>query len=88
MKKLIITTAIVLGMSMTTFAGPNQGGGLFQRGAGSDEMDYMNRTGEMPMLPNHGETTNQDSNGPVGSGIAVLALLGGAYLIGKKHRKE
>ena len=31
MKKLILTTAIILGLSMTTFADPN-GGGLFKRG--------------------------------------------------------
>ena len=33
MKKLALTIAIVLGLSMTTFAEDNQGGGLFHRGA-------------------------------------------------------
>ena len=95
MKKLIITTAIVLGMSMTSFADPN-GGGLFQRGIADEEyygMGYYNngmRTSNgSPMLPTHGAITNQDADQtPIGSGLAVLALLGGAYLIGKKRREE
>ena len=94
MKKLIITTAIVLGMSMTSFADPN-GGGLFQRGIADEEyygMGYYNngmRTSNgSPLLPTHGAITNQDADAPLGSGLAVLALLGGAYLIGKKRREE
>ena len=83
MKKLALTIAIVLGLGLTTFADPNQGG-LFKRG------DLPTRTdGEdplMPTLPNHGETENQ--NGPIGTGIAVLAALGGAYLVAKKRREE
>ena len=94
MKKLIITTAIVLGMSMSSFADPN-GGGLFQRGIADEEyygMGYYNngmRTSNgSPMLPAHGKITNQDADEtPIGSGLAVLALLGGAYLVGKR-RKE
>jgi LPXTG-motif cell wall-anchored protein len=38
------------------------------------------------MLPSHGETGNQDA--PIGTGIAVLAALGGAYLVAKKRREE
>ena len=94
MKKLIITTTIVLGMSMSSFADPN-GGGLFQRGIADEEyygMGYYNngmRNGSNnPLLPTHGLSTNQDADAPLGSGLAVLALLGGAYLVGKRHRKE
>ena len=94
MKKLIITTAIVLGMSMSSFADPN-GGGLFQRGIADEEyygMGYYNNgmrtNSNNPLLPNHGAITNQDADAPLGSGLAVLALLGGAYLVGKRHRKE
>ena len=85
MKKLALTIAIVLGLSITTFA---DGGGLFQRGANPEqENGFMNRTDPMmPSLPNHGETGNQDA--PLGTGIAVLAVLGGAYLVGKKRREE
>lgn len=87
MKKTLVTIAIVLGLSMTTFADPN--GGLFQRGT-SDETTSGWRTtnaGE-PALPAHGQNTNYDANGPIGSGIAVLLGLGAAYLVGKKHKES
>ena len=86
MKKTLMTIAIVLGLSMTTFAGPN-GGGLFQRGDNNEEVNYMNRSGETPMLPAHGSNQSQDATAPVGSGIAILVGLGAAYLVGKR-RKE
>ena len=88
MKKLVLTTAIILGLSMTTFA---DGGGLFQRGANPEEENGMgNRTTTgQPTLPGHNQSGNQDGDEvPVGTGIAVLAVLGGAYLIGKKRREE
>ena len=88
MKKLALTIAIVLGLGMTSFADPN-GGGLFQRGT-SQEKDgvYGNRESSLltPGLPNHGETGNQDA--PLGTGIAVLAALGGAYLVCKRRKQE
>jgi hypothetical protein len=90
-KKLALTIAIVLGLGLTTFADPNEGG-LFKRGIVPDEEYYnmgMNRDGNAPLLPNHGMPDNQDGNqGPVGTGIAVLAALGGAYLIGKRRKQE
>ena len=89
MKKLSLTIAIVLGLCLTTFADPNQGG-LFQRGEATEPAAtelYGIRAGEgNPKLPNHGESTNQDA--PLGSGIALLLSLGGAYLVGKKRREE
>ena len=87
MKKLALTIAIVLGLSMTTFADPD-GGGLFQRGKSNEQTGFMNNRdgGATPALPNHGLSENQ--NAPVGSGIAVLAILGGAYLVGKRRREE
>ena len=94
MKKLTLTIAIVLGLSMTTFAEGNPGGGLFQRGVVDEEyygMGYYSnglRTGTPPMLPYHGEITNQDATGPVGSGIAVLLGLGAAYLVGKRRKED
>ena len=94
MKKLILTSAIILGISLTTFAD----GGLFQRGYnakngfsgytyfGATEMGERTTDPLMPGLPAHGENTNQPA--PVGSGIAVLLGLGAAYLVGKKRREE
>ena len=86
MKKLIMTLGIVLGLGLTTFAGPNDGG-LFQRGA-TDKND-ANRVGVFPSLPGqHGLEGNQDGNSPLGTGIAVLTALGAAYLIGKRRNED
>ena len=87
MKKLTLTIAIVLGMAMTSFAEGKPGGGLFQRGASTEEMEYANRDA-MPALPTHGLQNNYDANGPIGSGIAVLLGLGAAYLVGKRRKEE
>jgi len=88
MKKLIITTAIILGFGLTTFADPN-GGGLFQRGITDEEYYGAGNWRDdpfMPHLPNHGLDGNADA--PLGTGIALLAGLGAAYLVGKKRREE
>ena len=83
MKKIALTLAIVLGMTMTTFA---DGGGLFQRGADSPEASNRTEGALTPGLPSHGEMGNQDA--PLGAGIMVLTALGAGYLIGKKRREE
>ena len=88
MKKLSLTIAIVLGLSLTTFANPNDGG-LFQRGAASEPAAtelYGIRAEGNPRLPNHGLADNQDA--PIGSGVAVLLGLGAAYMVAKKRREE
>ena len=89
MKKLIITTAIVLGLSMTSFAQ----GGLFHRGANADgtpaEVSLTgdgtkgNRGGE-PLLPMHNQTDSQ--NAPLGSGIVLLTALGAGYVVAKRRK--
>ena len=94
MKKLALTIALLLGLTMTTFAD----GGLFKRGYnaenGASGYNYFGAKVEddnagspaMPLLPQHGESGNQPA--PLGSGIAVLVGLGAAYLVGKKRREE
>ncbi len=86
MKKLALTLAIVLGLGMTTFA---DGGGLFQRGNTPEQESAYFKNGERgfgPVLPGHELTGNADA--PLGTGIAVLLGLGGAYLVAKKHKEE
>ena len=87
MKKTIMTIAIVLGLALTSFADGKQGGGLFKRGATPEN---GNREGGVAgfALPSHGTPDNADADVPVGSGIAVLGALGGAYLVGKRRREE
>ncbi len=85
MKKLAMTIAIVLGLSMTTFA---EGGGLFQRGVEPEE-SMNTRGGGTPGVPGHGLSDNQDGNEtPLGTGIVVLTALGAAYLVGKKRNED
>ena len=84
MKKLALTIAIVLGLSMTTFA---DGGGLFQRGnTPENSQEGTSLRGDGPGLPGHGESGDQPA--PLGSGIVLLTALGAAYGIAKKHREE
>ena len=92
MKKLTLTTAIVLGMAMTGFA---QSSMFHRENSGSNgnavyqESGMFSKAGETPLMPGlpfHGETTNQDA--PLGGGMALLTALGAAYLVGKKRSKE
>ena len=93
MKKLIMTTAIVLGLAMTTFA---QGGSMFHRENSGGNGNAVYQDGGhfskadggviMPGLPTHGQSESQDA--PLGGGIALLTALGAAYLVGKKRREE
>ena len=97
MKKLTLTIAIVLGLTMTTFA---DGLGLFQRNnnAENGKSGYVLYDREVyalfdrevtPLLPLHDLVDNQDADEtPLGSGIVLLAGLGAAYLVGKKRREE
>lgn len=102
MKKLALTIAIVLGMTLGVSAQMSQQtvGGLFERGYVSDEVyygagssNYNDLFGNLrgggllnPGLPFHGETENQDA--PLGSGIAVLLGLGAAYAVAKKRKED
>ena len=94
MKKLTLIIAIVLGLTMASYAQ----GGLFRRGGdagNSPDAGYaFSNTakpgdGGFPLLPNHNEdVTDNDQPAPSGSGVALLAGLGAAYLVGKKRREE
>ena len=91
MKKLIMTTAIVLALSFTTFAQD----GMFHRAdnaknGGNGYALYESRgdtkDGGFPGMPGHGGNSNADA--PLGSGIAMLTVLGAAYAVAKKRREE
>ena len=92
MKKLTLTIAIVLGMTLVSFAGysSQKDGGLFKRGntPQSEYGLYAHRDGDAtPLLPQT-FSYEGDSDAPLGSGIALLLGLGGAYLVAKKRREE
>ena len=90
MKKLIMTTAIVLALGFTTFAQD----GMFHRSdnaknGGNGYALYESKgdlKGGFPGVPGHGETGDVDA--PLGSGIVLLAGLGAAYMVAKKRREE
>lgn len=86
MKKLIITTAIILGLGLTTFAQNDNNGGLFLRGAEMDESSSRETTPTLILPSQHGETGDQGA--PVGSGIAVLMGLGAAYLVAQRRKEK
>lgn len=87
MKKLIILTTIVLGMTIGAFAQ----GGLFgmgpQRESGSYE--YTSTRESLIGLPtSHGSGTDQDPEpAPLGSGALLLVGFGAAYAVSKKRNK-
>ena len=90
MKKLALTTAIVLALGFTTFAQD----GMFHRSdnaknGGNGYALYESKgdlKGGFPGIPDHGETGDVDA--PLGSGIVLLASLGAAYMVAKKRREE
>ena len=97
MKKIVTTLTVILALGMTSFAQDftffggemyQEKGGLFNRGEDLFEYDEEQLRTEYdgPMIGfNHG--LEDDQNGPLGSGVAMLVSLGAAYLVGKK-RKE
>ena len=90
MKKLVLTIAIVLGMTFGASAqyfsdnGQAQGGGLFSRGETRDGEAGGNDFSS-PLLPAHGQNGNQDA-APLGSGALLLIGFGAAYAMSKKKK--
>ena len=83
MKKLLMTTALVLTLGLGAYA---QDGGLLGFGETSDEYLKGDGTGlTTPNLPG-GFGLPNDQGAPLGSGIAVLVGLGAAYAFSKKRK--
>ena len=79
MKKLIITTAIILGLGTASFAQ----GSLFNRD-GNDQEETRGGFPGMPNLPDHDETGNQDA--PLAGGALLLIGFGAAYAMTKRKK--
>ena len=90
MKKLIMTIAIVLSLGALAFAQDvevYEERGLF--GMGKESSIFGAKEGEDALLlPDHGETDDQDADAPLGTGIALLTTLGAAYLVGKRRKED
>lgn len=79
MKKLALTIAIVLCVVSMSF-------GQSIWGKSSEEEPL--RDGPAIVFPGHDEEGDFDADGPLGSGIAVLIGLGGAYMLSKKRNNK
>ena len=102
MKKIALTFAIVLGISLCSYA---QGGGLFGYGEASETEESYNiawysfyqdqeiDNGLFGLLRGGGmpglpgHGSENNEPAPLGSGMAVLVGLGAAYLVAKKRKK-
>ena len=80
MKKLALTIAIVLGLSMASFAQ----GGLFQRGTDPNRESDIN----MPSVPGQHGLSGDQPAAPLGTGIAIMTAFGAAYLVGKRRKED
>ena len=83
MKKIFLTIALTLGLTMGAMA---QTDAFF-----SDYESFSNREGgdnpDLPMLPEgHGEIGNQ--NTPLGSGLLILTALGAGYAALKRKEER
>lgn len=95
MKKTLLAIILIFAFSFSSFA--QYGGGLFQRGAVSDEQyygagiydySYLDRNPyetPLPGLPGHGLDDNQAA--PLGSGMLLLLGFGAAYALKKKSEE-
>ena len=88
MKKLLLTIAIVLGMGMMSFAQEvevYEEAGLFGKAPG-----VFRGNGDESLLnvPDFDKEEDADADTPLGSGIALLMGLGGAYLVGKRRKED
>ena len=71
-------------LAFSNYSQNNGENGLFGMGA---LYDRGNRNGSPLVLPGMHDS-DQDQDGPLGSGIAVLVGLGAAYLVGKRRKEE
>lgn len=82
MKKLILTIAIILGMTFGASAQPNDGNGLF---GGKGLFGEGTSPGRDTESGDTGEADNDEL--PLGSGALLLIGMGAAYAVAKKDRK-
>ena len=79
MKKTLLTIAITLGLA---FGASAQSDGFFGNWNNADNRD----ANELPSLPNHGLSDNQDA--PLGTGLLILTALGAGYAVAKRKEEK
>lgn len=87
MKKIAITLAIVLGMTICASAQyfGNKGDGLFPKTGGAETGGSGGEGGETEFS---GDEDPSSNDGSVGSGALLLVGFGAAYAMAKRNRKE
>ena len=79
MKKILFVLVVLMTMCFSANA---QSDGFFKSG-GSE--NYSGRTETpTPLIPGTAPGTTPDSNAPLGSGLLILAVLGGAYTLRRR----
>ncbi len=82
MKKILFAIALVFALS----AANAQNDGFFKWNGNDEDDIYRDVTTNGLVLPStHGDI--HDYNAPVGSGIAILTLLGAGYAIKRRRKK-
>lgn len=83
MKKIFVTLAMAMLLSVPASAQIFlDDEDMNKRGSGDGNMEIGN------IIPQHGVEWDQANYTPVGEGILLLSVLGGAYLIGKKRKEQ
>ena len=84
MKKLLFTIALLITLSVATNA---QKDGFFSWNGNDEDDIYRDVTTSGLVLPStHGTGVDYNST-PIGSGIAILTLLGAGYAIKRRRKK-
>lgn len=81
MKKLLLTLGMVLTMSFAV----NAQDGFFRGDSG--DIDRTDGDGPHIVLPNQHGMDGDQGAAPVGSGLLILGVLGGAYALRKRNNQ-
>ena len=84
MKKVLLTIALVATMGLVANAQPD---GFFRNDGNGDNGTRTDISGTTPALPGGAVgAINRDQPAPLGSGLLVMTVLGGAYLLRKQEK--
>ena len=86
MKKRIMTAAALVAMFFGLTAMPAKAQVFLDDEEMSKSLRSTSEESDLPTIPQLNVTYDQYA--PMGEGIVVLGLLGGAYLLGKKRKDE
>ena len=84
-KAIALSLGLAAMMLLATNLTAQNGGGIFERGFVSDNVESNNRDGGIGL----GGAQSEDPTSPLGSGIAILTAIGAGYaLLKRKEDKQ